>query len=250
MKTKQITLALVLMILVLCLSACSNNAPDPVVGDHALLEFPGVEWNMTPEEVKTNLGLSAKQILVDAQGQCSEYMDTWVLTATDIQLFGEEIAQAQFHFVKYTGYDHFGLDSVRVYYPDEVDMAAVREVMIEIYGEGSERGITRYHISNNKVVSSLDDKLCADTPDALLYCWVNSCKGTDVLSKEIQEAVIDLHTADREIVLESLDQNPLVTLYCTDSAGEGNLSDDDLITCNHVNFLAGTYIDLIQRFGK
>lgn len=238
-----------LALLVVCLSAC-EIAPKTEKPDVSLLEFPGVEWNMTPEEVKTNLGLSAKQILVDAQGQGSEYMDTWVLTATDIQLFGEEIAQAQFHFVKYTGYDHFGLDSVRVYYPDEVDMAAVREVMIEIYGEGSERGITRYHISNNKVVSSLDDKLCADTPDALLYCWVNSCKGTDVLSKEIQEAVIDLHTADREIVLESLDQNPLVTLYCTDSAGEGNLSDDDLITCNHVNFLAGTYIDLIQRFGK
>ena len=222
-----------------------NYAPDP-----SLLEFPGVEWNMTPEEVKNNLGLTSDQILVDAQGQGSEYMDEWVLTATEVSLFGEKIAQAQFHFVKYTGYDHFGLDSVRVYYPDEVDMAAIRDTLIDTYGEGNEKGITRYRVSNNTVVSSVESRHQTSTTDALVYYWVNSCKGTDVLSKVVQEAVIDLHTDDRDVVLESLDKNPLVTLYCTDSAGEGNLSDDDLITCNCVEFSAGTYIDLIQRFEK
>lgn len=247
MKIKQLILVLGLAILVLCVTACAST---PQVDDVTMLEIPGIKWNSTPEEVKKKLGLTTDQILVDAQGEGSDYMDIWLLTATKIPFFGEDVAQAQFLFVKYTGYNHFGLESVRIYYPDEVDMAAVRDAIIDTYGAGNEKGITRYRISNNTVVSSVESKLQTNTTDALVYYWVNSCKGTDVLSKEVQEAVIDLHTADREVILESLDKNPLVTLYCTDSAGEGNLFDNDLITCNHVNFSAGNYIDLIQRFGK
>lgn len=241
MNSKRLSFLLGLAILVICLTSCVS-APQ---SDVAMMEIPCAEWNATPEEVKESLGLTKDQILVDAQGQGSEYMDVWVLTATEVSLFGEEITQAQFHFVKYTEYDHFGLDSVRIYYPDEVDMTAVRNTLIDTYGEGNEKGITRYRISNNTVVSSIDSPLQANTT-----YWVNSCKGTDVLSKKVQEAVIDIYTTDKDVILEFLDKNPLVTLYCTGSAGEGNLSDDDLITCNRVEFSAGTYIDLIQRFGK
>ena len=228
------------------------------MSDPSLLEFPGLEWNMTPEEVKKNLALTADQILVDTQGQSSELMDTWVLTVTEVPFFGEEVAQAQFQFVKYAGYDKYGLDSVRIYYPDEVDMAEVRDTLIGIYGEGNSIGITRYRISNGKVHSSVDDKLHAiSIPDALLYCWESSSKGTDVLSKEVQEEIIAIYTdpdfdnfADRDVVLEYLEKSPLVTLYCTDGAGEGNLSADDLYTCNHVNFSASAYINYVQKYDK
>ena len=231
----------------------ATTATDP-----SLLEIPGVKWNMTPEEVKKNLGLTADQILVDTKGQSSELMDTWVLTVTEVPFFGEEVAQAQFQFVKYAGYDKYGLDSVRIYYPDEVDMAEVRDTLIGIYGEGNSIGITRCHISNGKVHSSVDDKLHASSiPDALLYCWESSSKGTDVLPKAVQEEIIAIYSApdfdnfaDRDVVLEYLEKNPLVTLYCTDSAGEGNLSADDLYTCNHVNFSASAYINYVQKYDK
>lgn len=255
MTIKQRVLVLGLAILILCLAACTNK---PQIHDVTMLEIPGVKWNMTPEEVKKNLALTADQILVDTQGQSSELMDTWVLTVTEVPFFGEEVAQAQFQFVKYAGYDKYGLDSVRIYYPDEVDMAEVRDTLIGIYGEGNSIGITRYRISNGKVHSSVDDKLHASSiPNALLYCWESSSKGTDVLSKEVQEEIIAIYTdpdfdnfADRDVVLEYLEKSPLVTLYCTDGAGEGNINAEDLYTCNHVNFSASEYINLIQRFGK
>lgn len=254
MKYRKWITGLLLLLLFIPLVSC---AKEPKVNDAAMLTYPGLKWNNTPEEVKKNLNLKTDQILVDTQSEGSEHMDTWVLTATDVQLFGEEVAQVQFHFVKYTGYDHFGLDSVRVYYPDEVDMVAVRDAMIDTYGEGSGEGITRYRISANKVLSNVDNNLCMKRPNALLYCWSNLCKGTDVLPQAVIESIVAIYAdkefydpADRDVVLEFLEKNPLVTLYCTDSAGEGNLSDDDLFTCNHVNFSAGTYIDLIQRFGN
>lgn len=254
MRIKRITFALGLLILILCFTACTKALQ---VGDVAMLEFPGLKWNATPEEVKKNLGLTTDQILVDAQGNGSEHMDTWVLTATDVSFFGEQVVQAQFCFVKYTGYDKFGLESVRIYYPDEADMATIRDAMIDIYGAGSDEGITRYRISVNEVLSNVDSNLCMDPQNALLHCWINTAKGTDVLSQEVQEAIIDIYAdpefydpADRDVVLEFLAKNPLVTLYCTDSAGEGNISANDLLTCNHVNFSASNYIDFIQRFGK
>ena len=231
----------------------ATTATDP-----SLLEIPGVKWNMTPEEVKKHHGLPAVQILVDTKGQSSELMDTWVLTVTEVPFFDEEVMQAQLQFVKYAGYDKYGLDSVRIYYPDEVDMAEVRDTLIGIYGEGNSIGITRCHISNGKVHSSVDDKLHASSiPDALLYCWESSSKGTDVLPKAVQEEIIAIYSApdfdnfaDRDVVLEYLEKNPLVTLYCTDSAGEGNLSADDLYTCNHVNISASAYINYVQKFDK
>lgn len=248
---KWVTVVAVIVCAILLISCATNPKwTEPKVDDPAMLEFPGLKWNATPEEVKENLGLKTKQILVDKQVERSEYMDTWVLSAAEVPVFGEEVVQVQFHFVRYTGYDQFGLDTVRVYYPDEVDMSVIRDAMIDTYGEGNGKGITRYIVSNNTVVSGIESRLQTNTTDALAYYWVNSCKGTDVLSKEVQEAVAALHTADRDVVLESLDKNPLVTLFCTDSAGEGNLSDDDLFTCNHVEFSAGIYIDLIQRFGN
>ena len=255
---KWVTVVAVIVCAILLISCATNPKwTEPKVDDPAMLEFPGLKWNATPEEVKENLGLKNKQILVDKQVEGSEYMDTWVLSAAEVPVFGEEVVQVQFHFVRYTGYDKFGLDSIRIYYPDDVDMSVIRDTMIGIYGTGNSRGITRYNISNGILRSSIDDKLHANVPDALLYCWVNTTKGTDVLSKEIQEEIISVYTnsefdniADRDVVLEYLEKSPLVTLYCTDSAGEGNISNDDLFTCNHVNFSAGTYIDLIQRFSK
>ena len=251
-KPKKWVTAVAVIVCVILLISCATNPKwtEPKVDDPAMLEFPGLKWNATPEEVKENLGLKTKQILVDKQVERSEYMDTWVLSAAEVPVFGEEVVQVQFHFVRYTGYDQFGLDTVRVYYPDEVDMSVIRDAMIDTYGEGNGKGITRYRVSNNTVVSGIESRLQTNTTDALAYYWVNSCKGTDVLSKEVQEAVVALHTADREVVLESLDKNPLVTLFCTDSADVGNPSDDDLFTCNHVEFSAGIYIDLIQRFGN
>lgn len=255
MKIKHFALVLGLAILILCLTACAGT---PEVDDATMLEIPGVNWNATPEEVKKNLGLTTEQILVDTQGESTEFMDTWVLTVTEVPIFGEEVVQAQFQFIKYVGYDKYGLNSVRIYYPDEVDMSEVRDTLIGIYGEGNSIGITRYHISNGKVHSSVDDKLHSSSiPDALLYCWESSSKGTDVLPEAVQEEIIAIYTnpdfdnfANRDVVLEYLEKSPLVTLYCTDGAGEGNISADDLYTCNHVNFSAAEYINRIQRFGK
>ena len=146
---KWVTVVAVIVCVILLISCATNpKVTELKVDDPAMLEFPGLKWNATPEEVKENLGLKNKQILVDKQVEGSEYMDTWVLSAAEVPVFGEEVVQVQFHFVRYTGYDKFGLDSIRIYYPDDVDMSVIRDTMIGIYGTGNRRGITRYNILN------------------------------------------------------------------------------------------------------
>ena len=58
MRIKRITFALGLLILILCFTACTKALQ---VGDVAMLEFPGLKWNATPEEVKKNLGLTPSE---------------------------------------------------------------------------------------------------------------------------------------------------------------------------------------------
>ena len=87
-----------------------------------------MKWNATPEEVKDALKLQDDQIVTEGQfGPNSDVMETFVLGVTDISFFGEEVHHAKFTFVRYAGYDTFGLESVELFYPDVTDMDALEE---------------------------------------------------------------------------------------------------------------------------
>ncbi|MBQ5797122.1 MAG: hypothetical protein IIW15_03725, partial [Firmicutes bacterium] len=227
--------------------------------DRSMLEFPGVKWNATPEEVKEALKLQDDQIVTEGQfGPNSDVMETFVLGVTDISFFGEEVHHAKFTFVRYAGYDAFGLESVELFYPDVTDMDALEETLSNIYGRSSQTlGITRYQISDGKA-KAYTEKISTGHSE-LSYVetwWPSTAKGTEVLPVEVQEAIISIYAdpefdnpASREVVLEFLEKNPLVILYLTDSAVEGNF-DSPYYTSNKVDFSASYYIDYIQRFGQ
>ena len=227
--------------------------------DRSMLEFPGVKWNSTPEEVKEALKLQDDQIVTEGQfGPNSDVMETFVLGVTDISFFGEEVHHAKFTFVRYAGYDTFGLESVELFYPNETDMTVIGETLANIYGLSSKaRAITRYQISNGKVQPSIETpSFTSNAASDATKWWPSTAKGTEVLPVEVQEAIISIYAdpefdnpASRDVVLDLLDLNPLAILYCTDIAAEGNF-DSPYYTSNKVNFSASYYIDYIQRFGQ
>ena len=47
-KTRRVLTLLAIVLLMTCLSCCAKSHKQDVT----LLEFPGIEWNMTPQEVK------------------------------------------------------------------------------------------------------------------------------------------------------------------------------------------------------
>lgn len=227
--------------------------------DRSMLEFPGVKWNATPEEVKDALKLQDDQIVTEGQfGPNSDVMETFVLGVTDISFFGEEVHHAKFTFVRYAGYDTFGLEQVELFYPDDTDMIAIGATLSNIYGRSSQAlGITRYRISDGKVQPSIETpSFTSNAASDATKWWPSTAKGTEVLPVEVQEAIISIYAdpefdnpASRDVVLDLLDLNPLAILYCTDIAAEGNF-DSPYYTSNKVDFSANYYIDHIQRFGQ
>ena len=134
---KRICILLLCTLSLIYLTACSKYHSDITV-----LEFPGIKWNSTPEEVKTALGLTDKQIVADEagiedEGAYQPEYETWNLFATDFSFLDYKAVGAHFIFIRSPGHE-FGLMRVQLYLPEDIDMEAVKANISTIYGEGSD----------------------------------------------------------------------------------------------------------------
>ena len=121
MSAMFLALVMVSLIMVGCV-----RQPKP---DVALMEFPGVKWNSTPEEVITALKLTDEQIMenemkIPNEGEATVY-DVWNLTITDWEFMDSKVVGGHFQFIRYPGND-FGLMRIQLYLADDTDMNAVR----------------------------------------------------------------------------------------------------------------------------
>ena len=246
-------LCIILLTLCLCLTACSNNTPDLVVGDPALLEFPGLQWGMTPEEVKDALHLSENQIAMDQMINHTEgsSFEQWVLVAHDLEFFVREIQGAYFTFYRYAG-DEFGLAQVKLYYPDDTDMLELGDELLDIYREDS----------TEKTAVSFDSEGKPHYLDQTelfkgLYVqwWESEPILTTMFSKEEQNAIIahyaDQHPlASRDTVVEVL-SHAHVSLECGETSEQVEIYEDKIpyISRKHLTYNAVTLVEWMQKFG-
>ena len=108
------------------LSACSpQQAPEE------LLQFPGASWGATPQEVTDALQIP------EGAAESGESTDggqrAYYLALQDWSCFG---TQANYVILRFYEQEpgSLGLESVEVYYPDDTDMSAVRDALIQTYG--------------------------------------------------------------------------------------------------------------------
>jgi len=226
-------------------------ASAPVVDDQSMLCFPGIKWGVSPKTVKDVLELTEEQVLYD-----TPVGDSYALRVTDISFFGEDVVCGEFQFYARNG--EYALSNIRLYYPDDTDMSAVKDTLLDIYGVPNEgEGFTRYKVSNGAVEADTDWGYSADFSDEETFVmgwWESAAKRADVLPAKVQETMIEsgyltyyaerLDPADpssRELILEYLENDPAVLLYCTNGSSTGNYG-SSYLTKNVVSFNALEYM--------
>ena len=245
-----------------------HEVRETQMSNPSLLEFPGLKWGMTPEEVKTSLSITDDQIIAEQSSEPSDGYEEKTFAVINMDFFGAKADSLAFRFVKRNG-QKFALDGIQLMYADDIDMTVVRDNLVEIYGKGYDRGLPQFSIYNGEIHSQIlyfydpkpqygklvDGQIVYEERDPTLvrHGWNSTAKGTDVYSQEVIEAIVDYYEnpewdesrrADRDVVLEFLDTYPLVVVKCM--VKEGTTGSGEPIRRNMVTFNA-RYIDIQQK---
>lgn len=255
MTRRMSAMFLALVMVSLIMVGCARQ-PKP---DVALMEFPGVKWNSTPEEVIKSLKLTDEQIMenemkIPNEGEATVY-DVWNLTITDWEFMDSKVVGGHFQFVRYPGHD-FGLMRVQLYLADDTDMNAVRTKMVEVYGEGTTEPTPNYYFWEGKLESS--ESTIKRRENGFPHFWYATTKGTEVLTDAATERYVEYAAnsdaaVSRDVAIEYLDVVPSVSVTCT----TWNLSADLLeksntpnphVTHNTIIFAANQMVHNLQQF--
>lgn len=225
MVKKALSLVLAMLTLVLCLSSCSKGfAPNDTTIDVALLEFPGLKWNSSINDVKKALNLTDEQILADEQATYTEDYgyEIWNLLVADIQFLGCDAEKVQFMFIRYPG-RNFGLTQIELTFSGNWDMNTLKDKLTEVYGEGSGQPAPLYRMNEEGYLETIniDSNSVPNNAPGFPYYWFSTVKGTDVLSSTAQERYIDYWIStspgiNPEAVREYLEKTSAVTITCMD----------------------------------
>lgn len=139
-------LSILFTLLTVLLLGCNAHSPavttdpptatDPPIEltpvfDTWTMNFPGTAWGMTPEEVCQALELD------EAEYEERKDSSPYSITNVRMNLFGED-AHITFGFEDQNSDGVYTLSSAQVVYPQKADMAAVKTVMQEWYGDPAE----------------------------------------------------------------------------------------------------------------
>ena len=253
-KPKKWVSVVAVMVCTILLISCATNpkvtiptGDEPAVEDSqaALLEFPGLKWGMTPEEVKTALELTEEQIVSQKYSEGDENESTCRLSVKNTTFLDEEVSLATFQFSnKGKGYK---LQRIDLYLDEDVDMNEMNNALTEVYGEGTGEYYLNYHIDVSgklqegkrrgdtelgqqyNMYTRLPEKLegsmqrkkdavfgIVEDPEFMVEHWVSSAKGTEVLPEDGQELFVqffeETEQADRETVMAWFEKVPLVAI--------------------------------------
>lgn len=249
-KKRFVPFVLILTILTLFLSACSNNNKTSI----SLLEFPGLKWGMTPEEVKESLNIRDDMIVSESHPH-----NSLEITVSGLQYFGSGTDNVISRY-NTLGDGSYALYNVSLYYPEGTDMAVIRDKLIEIYGPGTDYGYTDYDLDrntlrsyvqwinlNNKREKKWDTSIEANAKnpnptEQIEHWWASTGKGSKTFSDEEIEKFVSAFGdnvgtyADRETVMEYLDKAVKATIRCAETS---NLNLPSVsFTGKYINFIA------------
>lgn len=238
---KKLLICLLSLSLLLC--GCGPKEPEY---DADLLEYPGLRWGMTLEEVQSALGFSDADILDSAIGTFNPERPTSPAyhnySVGNLEIFGFPTAQVILRFYEYAGHEP-GLGEMVVYFPDgyegsdATDMDALRRTLTEHYGEKAE------------VVTmvSWDDWSGEVQKDEYPYpgddpCyWVAKTTVRDLLTEEELEKLHGISNASRAEA--GLDRNlPSLEEFC-------QTQENAAVTLNLRTYEEGDYLDWLREQG-
>ena len=237
MNYKKPAFWIVIAAIALCVvvAVCFLTNPKdkgPQVGNPQMLEFPGVEWFVTPEEFKEALNITEEQIVDEYMDPEKEDVgndyDTHYLFVKDLTIFGKKVTYGCFEFRRYPGYD-FAFDNAIVMFAEDTDMVALKEEVSEIYGLGVgetydyftyENDTKRTRTYKAKMTQQLEYmahsaiklegvegnpfKDALEDPEYMVHLWITE-NGTSVIPEEIvtyYKHLMDQPINDDKVVLQ------------------------------------------------
>lgn len=113
----------IIYVLAIFICSCGRN-------ETTSLNFPDLQWGMTPEEAKEALKLQDADISVsDESGRGSAFI------VNDFELFGVKSKYTSFQFLDFEDQGNYSFCEAIVQYPDDADMDSVYKEMRKRYGE-------------------------------------------------------------------------------------------------------------------
>ena len=143
-KPKKWVSVVAVMVCAILLISCATNpkASEPKVDNPQLLEFPGIKWGATPEEVKTALGVTEEQICNETDSENASY-DEYYCSITNFHFLGEDVSIGAFSFRALPGKE-LKLYRIMLFLDEDVDMGKMQEKITETYNN---EGTGEYYIS-------------------------------------------------------------------------------------------------------
>ena len=250
----------------------------PVTGSKSLLEFPGLKWGMTVEEVKSALNITQQQILRDEQyeyppdgGNADE---RWDLYVKDLQIFGHKVNMAGFEFVRISDDDPnnaavagntggaFALWHIQVFLDEETDMEKLEQKMTGAYGQGV-GGVYNYIdwssgspsatstpaniILSNYAKRAAKDSVFYGVMDDPAYreqMWV--CSDASVISDTARKRITQIvgeNGYSEEEIHGWLNQFPWITLRFTNTTHWGILKEAGELDVEYAEYLTNNYLE-------
>ena len=263
MKKACFALALAAVLLFL-LPGCKRTV------DLRLLEFPGTHWNDTPQAVMEALQITEEQILLNeaVTTESEGSTDEWSLVVSGLPCMGVNALQAQFRFIRCEdrGTD-YGLAYVRVIYPEDTDMQAVKASLTERYGGDTQEVRPQYDLRDGTIEDSTGknrgtltingETVVRDYPGDQVHnlYWLAGISGPDYFSRETQGNIVAFFTGrehdpiEEDAVLQWLELEPLSYIRWSDDANQVFRDDNPYLTANEVFFSGQQLVMLRQMFG-
>ena len=240
---KVIACVLVLFSLSILMISCSKES-DIDVG---LIEYPGLKWGMTVDEVKAALNIEEDQINDEYK-----YEDFTVLYVKGLSLFDNPLKVVLFYFLPSEN-GVYGLGNIEAYFTEDTDMTEVRDTMIGIYGDGD------IWTGANNILNGygeLEVSYGKKDPTRFHHYWKASKKMEDVIpSDKMQEAKEYYASVNPKATMKTIDEwvelaNVGLIHLVDSSAKEGNTEATAKFTNKCVRFDGSFILQMLQRFGK
>lgn len=184
---------------VLCVTAagCMLTEAEPEY-DRSMLEYPGLSWGMSVDEVLDAMDLDREDIAYESTDITEEGVSQnhweYIMLYQDLELLGQKASAVFFTFRDYsmTG-ENYVLTAVDACYPDGTDgemadIAALAEKLTELYGERSPEYSSAYWN-----FSAGEPRIETRAYEEDEYVWNSELTAFDVMTPEQQEALYQTH---------------------------------------------------------
>ena len=125
------------------------------------LEYPGLNWGMSPQAVKKTLGITNPNSYEEwfGPGDVSGLADQNYIVLKNYECFGMKASQVEFRFSDHDDdVEGFGLDWVKIEYDESVDIQSIRAALRDVYGPESEANT--WYADANAAQAIGEDILC------------------------------------------------------------------------------------------